>query len=108
GWYNLLEDLCKQLDTLTKLTGVKVKAMQVKEKYGGLRFYHQEDASDKTEISDDELADCFNIIDNLVSHAEYISEHTCEDCSKHGKNRDRNGWYTTLCDDCVKKRNEKK
>ena len=57
-------------------------AVQVKEKFGGLRFYVRA-ATDKHY--------------NFISFAESMSYRTCEVCGAPGK-RYTNGWHTTLCD----------
>ena len=57
-------------------------AVQVKEKFGGLRFYVQA-ATDKHY--------------NYISFAESMSYHTCEECGAPGKTY-TDGWHKTLCD----------
>jgi len=57
-------------------------AVQVKEKFGGLRFYVQA-ATDKHY--------------HYISFAESMSYVTCEQCGSPGK-RYTDGWHTTLCD----------
>jgi len=57
-------------------------ASQVKEKFGGLRFYVNA-ATDKHF--------------NYISFAESMSYRTCEECGAPGK-RYTDGWHTTLCD----------
>ena len=57
-------------------------ASQVKEKFGGLRFYVNA-ATDKHY--------------NYISFAESMSYRTCEECGAPGK-RYTDGWHTTLCD----------
>lgn len=59
----------------------QVVAEQVKEKFGGLRFYYR---------GGDEY------ISGLVSFAESISYRVCEDCGKPGK-ATRFGWIRTTC-----------
>lgn len=60
------------------------KAAQVKEKFGGLRFY-------MTSANDE--------IRELVSEAEALSYKTCEECGEPGEERDTR-WIRTLCDHC--------
>jgi hypothetical protein len=60
----------------------QVVAMQVKEKFGTLRFYYSG--------GDD-------VIDGMVSIAESLSAVTCEECGSPGSTRD-GGWIRTLCD----------
>jgi len=60
----------------------QVVASQVKEKFGGLRFYY--DGGD----------DC---IRGMASMAESMSYRTCEECGAPGK-ANSHGWISTLCD----------
>ena len=57
-------------------------AVQVKEKFGGLRFYVQA-ATDKHY--------------NFISFAESMSYRTCEECGAPGKTY-TDGWHRTMCD----------
>jgi hypothetical protein len=57
-------------------------AVQIKEKFGGLRFYVQA-ATDKHY--------------NYISFAESMSYRTCEECGAPGKTY-TDGWHKTLCD----------
>lgn len=76
GWFLILWNLCAQLEPLG------VEAVQVKQKFGALRFY---------------LADYPDAVDPLIAHAEYLSARTCEVCGQPGKIRD-DGWLRALCD----------
>lgn len=58
-------------------------ATQVKEKFGGLRFYIDGG-------NDEHYA--------LINFAELLSYNTCEVCGKPGK-ANRNGWITTRCNE---------
>jgi hypothetical protein len=58
-------------------------ASQVKEKFGGLRFYCSNGATDKHW--------------SFISFAESMSYVTCEVCGSPGK-RYTDGWHKTLCD----------
>lgn len=93
GWYNILRALCSSIqghiDWKNK-TGVVVKqvvAMQVKEKFGSLRFYYNG--------GDD-------YIRGLVSMAEAMSVSTCEECGVPGKIY-TDGWFRALCEGCAEK-----
>lgn len=85
GWYNILDDLC------SKLEPHRVVAGQVKEKFGGLRFYLEATSSDK-----------WDEIQQSIQDAEAKSYNTCEICGKSGKLR-RGSWLKTLCDECQNK-----
>jgi len=83
GWFQIIYDLCVDLSTIAKKEGYEPPvAVQVKEKFGGLRFY--------IDGSHDEYED-------RIREAEVLSEQTCEVCGRKGKIR-RNMWIQTLCD----------
>jgi hypothetical protein len=69
-----------QRDITPKVEFVLIE--QIKEKFGGLRFYYQG--------GDDH-------IDGMVTMAEIWAGQTCETCGEKGKRRD-GGWVRTLCD----------
>jgi hypothetical protein len=66
----------------------QVIAHQVKEKFGGLRFYYGGNGDP--------------YIDGLVRMAENVASYTCEQCGSTDKTVDRNsgGWIITLCKKC--------
>lgn len=64
---------------------------QVKEKFGGLRFYIN-GGSDE--------------VHNYIDFAEAMSYHTCEECGAPGESRNE-GWIKVLCDSHHKEREEK-
>jgi hypothetical protein len=61
----------------------QVVVEQIKEKFGGLRFYYQ--GGDDT-------------IQGMVRMAEAWADRSCEECGKPGKSRG-GGWIKTLCDE---------
>jgi hypothetical protein len=61
---------------------------QIKEKFSGLRFYYS--GGD----------DC---IEGMVSLAETLSYHICEDCGSTLNIGYTKGWITTMCKDCYDK-----
>jgi len=92
GWYYPLDMLCgaiqRHIDNSNKYLHNKVpqiQATQIKQKFGGLRFYYIPHTED-------------NYIDGMIALAEYMCGHTCEHCGQPGKLRDLHGYYTTLCD----------
>lgn len=82
GWYKLLDELSSKLEPLN------VVAAQVKEKFGGLRFY--------LEPCDENVYDKVN---EIIDEAEQRSYKVCEICGKEGQLR-RGGWLQTTCDIC--------
>ena len=88
GWWPILESLCGQIqhhiDWKNRQSEivVQVTVAQIKEKFGGLRFYY--DGGDDT-------------INGMVRMAEAWADASCEECGSPGKRRD-GGWIKTLCD----------
>ena len=79
GWFPLIKDLITDLIEL----GWDKQTCQVKEKFGGLRFYIN-GASEE--------------IYKRIQTAEDLSYETCETCGERGELKKIMGWYTTLCD----------
>jgi hypothetical protein len=84
GWFNLIWKLCEDLDSLVP---DNFEVVQVKEKFGGLRFY---------------IDNGSDAIYDRIGQAEDESFKTCEVCGNPGKVRG-GGWISTLCDEHVKK-----
>jgi hypothetical protein len=88
GWYPILEALCaniqSHIDWRVKQGQdiAQVEVEQIKEKFGGLRFYYQG--------GDDEIS-------GMVRMAEAWADVACEECGAFGKRRS-GGWIRTLCD----------
>jgi len=88
GWYNLIYTLTnyidRRLEHLNKDGGNrKVHVAQIKEKFGGLRYYADGDL-DETMYG-------------AIDFAESLSYTICEECGEPGKLRS-GGWIRTLCD----------
>jgi len=83
GWFGLISALCSCIDNHVKnRPALAVEAVQVKEKYGGLRFY--------INGGDD-------FVEGLIEMAETMSYRICDVCGAPGKRSGR-GWITTRCD----------
>ena len=88
GWWPILEKLCSNIqnhiDWKNKQSEIvlQVTVAQIKEKFGGLRFYYE---------GGDEH------INGMVRMAEAWADASCEECGSPGKRRD-GGWIKTLCD----------
>jgi hypothetical protein len=100
GWYKIIDELSNKIEMFNNLkVGVKITATQVKEKFGTLRFYH--DFVFETE--DKKLTDTiYNIVDDLITIAEWKTEHTCEVCGERGELRN-DSWIRCLCEKHAKK-----
>jgi hypothetical protein len=114
GWYVIVKNLCQALyDSVKhqregfedyKKHGWKQykdyvyadypTVVQVKEKFGGLRFYLN--FPPMTKFSEEE----YNKLEGMISFAEnYLSYSICEDCGKPGECRNDLGWIRTLCNE---------
>lgn len=122
GWFELLNNGCYFLDKIYHATGIKVIAQQVKEKFGGLRFYYgteypeefclhfgteEKDWTKKQKESEHRHSTFRNRIEAIISAMEGASYTTCDCCGKPGKPRGGN-WIVTSCEDCEKKHQEAK
>ena len=89
GWYWLIDNLC---DTIQRYIDAnkqeQVEAIQVKEKYGGLRFYLNQES---------------DMIHGMVWIAESMSYTICEDCGSTDGVTQTEGWISILCKKCIKK-----
>lgn len=101
GWFDLVESLCAVLQNEADNAGYRLSeeeketvqplAAQVKEKFGGLRFYIYG--------GNEEMR-------GAVRMAEAMSFRICEDCGVPG-HKQPGGWIRTLCDPCQQKRNNR-
>jgi hypothetical protein len=88
GWYPILETLCANIQQHTDWANrnaevcPQVVVEQIKEKFGGLRFYY--------DGGDDEIR-------GMVRMAEAWADVACEECGAIGERRN-GGWIRTLCD----------
>jgi len=103
GWYSVLDSLCSEIKLIQKTTGIIVIFDQIKEKYGGARFYCHVD-TEKSILSKEETSTWDKIIDTLVSYAESKCDYICASC---GKDRYEiisiGGWTYDECSECLKK-----
>lgn len=94
GWRLILE----QLHAEVILIDPNYRAVQIKEKFGGLRAYLE--WSTQLSIEDYEL------LNGYVRDAEDMSYQTCEYCGAPGVLSHDNYWLKTLCTKCNKERND--
>lgn len=93
GWFDLLDELSPVV--VSEFAALRSEdpelepmVIQVKEKFGGLRFY-------TTQITDR--------LSEAIQVAEARSLKECESCGSPGKNTSVGGWWTTLCKTCLDK-----
>jgi len=79
GWYSIVKDLIEKLIEL----GWNREICQVKEKFGGLRFYINDGSPE---------------IFAAIREAENKSYETCEKCGEPGMAKKSPSWILTLCD----------
>jgi hypothetical protein len=90
GWWPIIESLCANIQSHTDWWNTnrkerpvveQVVVEQIKEKFGGLRFYY--------EGGDDQIS-------GMVRMAEAWASHSCEECGAPGT-LGGEGWIRTLC-----------
>jgi len=102
GWFDLIATLCSNIQSHVdwkykdllpeELDDIQPKAVQVKEKFGGLRFY--------CSVTDDQ-------IDGMISFAESYSYKVCEGCSNKASVYG-DGWCRSHCSVCESQYQEKR
>jgi hypothetical protein len=81
GWYGIVADLVKEIRQNDEASGRTSTLAQIKEKFGGLRFYLEETSKENFDA---------------ILKAERLSLETCETCGAPGKSYS-DGWIKTLC-----------
>lgn len=90
GWWPIIETLCANIQSHTDWWNKnhekhpvveQVVVEQIKEKFGGLRFYYTG--------GDDQIS-------GMVRMAEAWADHSCEECGAPGTSGGK-GWIKTLC-----------
>ena len=87
GWYDLLDTLCARVQEYTDQTSQPVQPLvqQIKEKFGTLSFY---------------ISGYNDYVRGLISMAESMSAHICEECGEKGTRQPNMSWIKTLCHNC--------
>lgn len=121
GWSSLISTMVDTIENilvnanyrLEDKNKLKIYVDDVKEKFGGLRFYYHtyceeklspEEGPDYNRISDWEIYE--NMITGVVWFAERLSYITCMYCGESGQLRE-DGWRRTTCDKCEEERRRK-
>jgi len=87
GWYWLIDNLCLQLQHDTDVNDQpQVVASQVKEKFGGLRFYVNGGTDQQY---------------GAIHFAEMLSSSICEICGTTKGVGQTEGWINSLCEKCA-------
>lgn len=97
GWLPIIDTMCgamqNYIDNVRRYSNgfsgpqspPQVTCTQMKEKFGGLRFY--------TNGGDDE-------IEGMIKMAEYMCDNTCEVCGTHENLGYTTGWISVRCETC--------
>lgn len=102
GWMEIVDDMCHSIqshidhinkwhekDPITNPDSVhQLTCMQIKEKFGGLRFY--------TNGGDDYCK-------GIISFVENMSYNICESCGSNQNIGYTKGWISTVCSECKTK-----
>lgn len=98
GWFDIIGDLSKQINDYVEKLPMRtedpyVTVVQIKEKFGGLRYYVH-----YNNLSDDQVQQ----IEDMIRVAETKTTTTCEDCGGDGTMvSPRRYWMRTLCKKCI-------
>jgi hypothetical protein len=94
GWTHLITQLVDDLDDF----GLPYNILQIKEKFGGLRFYWCAEGDESGRGLTGTERDVSNEMQRRVDVAEQDSFSICEICGEPGRTRGE-GWVRTLCDE---------
>lgn len=85
GWNPIVESLCSCISSLIlfETEPELFYVQQIKQKFGGLRFYMSQETPQMTEA---------------IQMAEGACVNVCEMCGEPGKHHTVRGWLATMCD----------
>lgn len=103
GWKELYQPIIDFIENYNKEhygTGSFLEIHQIKEKFGGLRFYWGGENIDKETI---------NTLTKMIQEAENKSYKVCEECgTRENVGITVDGWYITLCRKCIEEITKKR
>lgn len=90
GWHKIIDEALDAIKEYGEINPPfdKVKVLQVKQKFGGLRIY---------------LSDYNDYINGVIRMAERMCLQTCESCGRKGALNHRGSYVATLCRNCAEK-----
>lgn len=103
GWHGLVDELCQKLDGVLRESYEKYSledfqcgftVMQIKEKFGSLRFYFTCDSHDPH---------LYDKVASIIGEAEINSSRICEITGNPGQICVSGNWLKTLCEEERKK-----
>ena len=93
GWFELINTLSSDLQSVCDRYGVQIEAVQVKSKWGGMRYYYGVNNLEKTDVP----SEFYNEVDRLIKTAESDSFKVCQGC---GAAKDEESMYHSYCQAC--------
>jgi hypothetical protein len=99
GWYTIMNKLCSDLTPLLEEALQETSdtpeeplfsVLQIKEKFGGLRFYYTMNTKND---------DLYRKVQAMIDNAEDASYETCQITGKPGALCKSGSWYMTLCEE---------
>ncbi len=90
GWEHLFEEA----DRLISALDPEYKIIQIKEKFGSLRYYFEH--SEGCELDKEVSKLLWQQVGDIEDHAGTI----CERCGDPSERKTRSHWITTICDGC--------
>lgn len=112
GWFKLISQLVEDIDETWRKIGelhpeLYWAPVQIKEKFGGLRFYVVPLTKLPARASKsyrEVYGRCWRITNALIREAESASTQICEKCSERAIREEIDGWTVTLCKECLEAR----
>ena len=102
GWFNIVDEMCQKLSSLIEESYAKYppsedspgfSVLQIKEKFGGLRFYWLMNSKDD---------DVYEKIREIIDECETKAEVTCQVTGNPGKLCKNGRWLYTLSEETMK------
>lgn len=91
GWAKIIDETHEKLKYLSP----NYQIIQIKEKFGGLRYYFTHNSKDKI---------VWDLMNDVVYHSERKSLNLCEQCGARGETHKVKNWIYTLCNECFIKK----
>lgn len=106
GWGDVIHRGLTEIDGILERFGARdcIAIVQVKEKWGSLRFYFDMFEPDGAHMRLDK--ECYRLVDEAVTRMEDETSTVCCCCGTTENINCYGGWVHYACEDCEDKRNE--
>lgn len=94
GWAQIIDDSLASLASWNPNPLRYMEVTQIKEKFGGLRFYYKL----KDDTPEDKKEYYHGLYHGIMNMAEHRSYTTCEECGAPGNRETTRGYVNTRCD----------